>query len=177
MAMKRIILASMLLLICSIVNAQHLTYTSFMKVVKYESITDLNNIMGSYVYSYGGISYYFKGTQDERQLIYWVKNCRLVPESNEISWETGKDHSCLYISPRPGTSVELWYVYSFPNKSSYKAFIKTAKQNGFVFSKDGVNDDYLYSEYERRNNKKHYTEHMQFVEYANPQYEVIYWKN
>ncbi len=171
--MKKILLSILMLLTCSFCFAQHLTYSTFMKVIRIEGkISSLNDVMDSYGYDYGGIYVYDKETQNEKQCIYWVKNCHLRQYDGKIEWETGIDRSWLTLHV---TKDSYWYSYEFHKKSAYKTFISTAKQNGFKFKRDGVESSYIYSIYERTNKAKRFKEYMKFVENTSSEYYIVYW--
>ena len=163
-----------MLLTCSFCFAQHLTYSTFMKVVNIENgISSMNDVMDTYGYNYGGIYEYNKGNQDEKRVIYWVKNCHLLQYNGNIEWETGVDRSWLGLHQ---TKEDYWYSYTFHSKSAYKSFISTAKQNGFKFKRDGADKTCIYCIFERTKQAKNYKEYMKFNEYTSSEYTVIYWK-
>ncbi len=166
-----------MLLTCFVVFSQHLTYSTFMKAVKIETgVSDLNDLMDTFGYNYGGIYVYDKGTQDEIQTAYWVKNCHLVQSNGDIEWTTGIDRSYLALEYKPEAVVNYWFRYSFHNKSAYKTFINTAKQNGFKFRRDGVDKTFIFTIYERQKKANNYKEYMKFIEYTDLRYSVTYWK-
>ena len=173
--MKKILLIVIMLLTSLISFSQHLTYSTFMKVIKIGNVSSLNDLMDSYGYNYGGIYVHNKGSQDAKQSVFWLKNCHLDLSTGDIEWKNGADRSYLALEYMPGETVKSWYRYTFHSKTAYKTFINVAKQNGFKFKRDSVDKTYIYSIYERPNKAKQYIEYLEFDEFTDQRYCVSYW--
>ena len=171
--MRKIFLIAIMLLSFTIAFSQHLTYSTFMKVVKCEGVSELNEILDSYGYNYGGINVVNKGATNEKKCIYWVKNC--VHNNGMISFDPGAFRSWFLYVIKPNMDNDSWFEYSFHTKKAYKTFISTAKQNGFKLINDGAETDVLYSNYVRNNKTKKIKEYLRFYEYSEPKYMVMYW--
>lgn len=169
--MKKFFFATVLLFICSIASAQHLTYSAFMKIVKCQGVTDLNEALDARGYNYGGT--YEKTTEGiTEKRVFWCKNCTLDNQTGVVSWDTN-DRSWITLICSSDSSS--WYVYFFNSKNAFKTFQTTAKQNGFKFLSEDVQRDAICSVYSR--NKNNGQEYMRFTESTSKTYSVGYWFN
>ena len=83
---------------CSFCFAQHLTYSTFMKVIKKtERVSEFNDAIGAYGYNYGGSYISDKGNENETQYTFWLKNCHHIESTSRVEWERGIDRSFLVL--------------------------------------------------------------------------------
>lgn len=165
----------LLLLASSIIGfAQHLTYSSFIKMTKIQGWGQLSDALGEYGYVYSGSKQdTIAGIVSRRA--FWVKNCQYDISTNNYTYKVGVDFSKFEVTDEGENNKT--YGYLFPNKSSYKTFISTAQKNGFKFVDDILTDNFITTTYRRDNKKSGLKEIMIVTEAYDGSHTVHYYWN
>ena len=169
--MKKIIIYIVISFIVISAKAQHITYADFMKLVKIEQWSAINDAIYPKGYRFAGSKTYYEKTDSAYFEAVWCKNCTYDFYSKSFNWENNVQRSLLCITIRK--SVEFQYI--FTGKQAFSTFMNTAKANGFKYSSEGIYSKYISVWYKRSNKQKNYDEWMLFNEYTD-KFEVFYWK-
>ncbi|MBQ3324395.1 MAG: hypothetical protein SPL78_07365 [Bacteroidales bacterium] len=159
--------------------SQHLTYNDFMRVSKIKNWSDINDGLLEKGYAYGGSK-----SDTLKTMATWHRNCddfRIKYDWNtEWDFETGSIYSVLLIYNYQYIVLEdfinndyKYYEYFLNSKSSFNNFKSAAKQNGFKFLRDDIDDNNISSIYVR--NRQKTKEVISFVSRRTGGYIVKYW--
>lgn len=129
-------------------SAQHLTYSTFMKIVKTHKISSIAESLSNMGYVYAG-----SRSLTNYKEIAWVNNCTDYSFNYDNSfnweWETGAIYSVLiayqYKEPKDYREFE----YYFSSKDKYNSFISGAKKDGFKYYGDSIDNDNIISQFGR----------------------------
>ena len=160
--MKKIIIYIVISFIVISAKAQHITYADFMKLVKIEQWSAINDAIYPKGYRFAGSKTYYEKTDSAYFEAVWCKNCTYDFYSKSFNWENNVQRSLLCITIRK--SVEFQYI--FTGKQAFSTFMNTAKANGFKYSSEGIYSKYISVWYKRSNKQKNYDEWMLFNEYT-----------
>ena len=169
--MKRIILYLAISLFVVPAKAQHITYADFMKLVKIEQWSELNNTVNAKGYKFAGSQKYNENTDSAFLKAVWCKNCTYNFITERYTWNNGV-LPCLLIVYNYKANTQ--YNVILTGKPAFTTFVNTAKANGFKFIGDGMFSDCISVWYKRINNQKNYEEWFRFNEMTD-KYELYYW--
>lgn len=169
--MKKIIIYIAISFIVISAKAQHITYADFMKLVKIEQWSAINDAIYPKGYRFAGSKTYYEKTDSAYFEAVWCKNCTYNFYNKRIEWDNNVQRSFLSIN----ISKSVEYQYIFTGKQAFSTFMSTAKANRFKYLKEGMFPNCISIWYKRTNTQKDYDELMRFNEYTD-KFEVYYWK-
>lgn len=129
-------------------SAQHLTYSTFMKIVKTRKLSTLTESLSNMGYVYAGsrsFTNYIK--------IAWTNNCTdysfNYDNSFHYEWNTGSLCSVLIAYQYKEPKDYMEFEYYFSSKKIFNYFISGAKNDGFSYYGDSIDNDNIISQYIR----------------------------
>lgn len=152
--MKRIFFLILVLMSFFVIEAQHLTYSDFIKATKYESWSDLSDFVCSKGYTYRGRFYKDQSSQDQYSL-NWTKNCDF--DGYNYYYPTKSLSSNFSVTVLFGQKT---YHYKFTNRAAFNEFISVAKKNGFVSYDESIGENGAINTFYKRKNKSNNKEDM-----------------
>ena len=159
--------------------SQNLTYNDFMRVSKIKNWSEINDDLYLKGYAYGGSK-----SDTIKTMVTWHRNCndfRIKYDwDTEWNYDTGTAYSILLIYDYKylvlGDFINndyRFFEYYLNSKSSINNFKSSAKQNGFKFLKDIVDDNNITSIYERKKQKTNEVLHL--ISRRTGGYIIKYW--
>lgn len=169
--MKRVLFLIFVTLITMSIKAQHIAYADFMKLVKIEKWSEMNNALTTKGYKFAG-SRNVENTDRPRFQAIWCRNCTYNLSTNEVRWETNVSHSIFFANRYSDRSE---YVLGFSGKQAFDTFLKTAKANGFKYKNEEIFPECIAVWYTRINKKTKKTEVMKLNQFTDSSYELLYY--
>ncbi len=169
--MRRLFLLIFITMMTISINAQHITYADFMKIVKIEQWSSLNDVLTAKGYKFAGSRNKYENTDSAYTKAVWCKNCTYDFYSGDYTWDTGVSRSLLFVY-RYSTRTNFEII--FTGKQAYDTFLNTAKANGFKYNNEQISSDCISIWYLRYNKQKNKAEVMKFNQFTDA-YDVIYY--
>ena len=154
--------------------SQSLTFSDFMHITSIENLSELNDYLSTKGYKYAG-----SNSQNGKTMAYWTKNITYsdIHFDGTLSWDSDNNtqYGVLEIDKRSNNDNRI-FSYYFPSKNTYNSILKFAKQNGYHFVSDGLDEDDIFKVFAKNKSNLDYIENLVFYERKNHDYFIQYYK-
>lgn len=156
-------------------SAQHLTYSTFMKIVKTRKLSTLTESLSNMGYVYAGSRSF-----TNYKTIAWTNNCTdysfIYDNTFHWEWKPSTMYSVLIANQYTEPEDYMEFDYYFSSKKIYNSFISGAKNDGFSYYGDSIDNDNIISQFGRVRKEKNAIELIWFSNMKGGDYFIKYFR-